>query len=43
MNERAKVDRKRLAVLMKERIAVVPNEPEWPRRYDELEVRLKKL
>ncbi|MCC6541576.1 MAG: GrpB family protein [Flavobacteriales bacterium] len=43
MNERAKVDRKRLAVLMKERIAVVPYDPEWPRRYDELEVRLKKL
>lgn len=34
---------KRIAVLMKEKIAVVPYAPEWPERYSELEARLKKL
>ncbi|MGV3638807.1 MAG: GrpB family protein [Flavobacteriales bacterium] len=34
---------KRIAALMKERIAVVPYDPEWPKRYAELELRLKKL
>ena len=34
---------KRIAALMKERIAVVPYDPEWPQRYAELELRLKKL
>lgn len=34
---------KRIAVLMKERIAVVPYDPEWPQRYAALEQRLKKL
>lgn len=34
---------KRIAALMKERIAVVPYDPEWPARYAELELRLKRL
>lgn len=34
---------KRIAVLMKERIAVVPYDGKWPERYAELESRLKKL
>ena len=34
---------KRIAALMKEKVAVVPYDPEWPARYAELEVRLKKL
>lgn len=34
---------KRIAVLLKEKIAVVPYDPGWPDRYAELELRLKKL
>ncbi|MBX2973723.1 MAG: GrpB family protein [Flavobacteriales bacterium] len=34
---------KRIAALMKERIAVVPYDPEWPQRYADLEVRLRKV
>lgn len=33
----------RIAALMKERIAVVPYDAEWPKRYAELEVHLKKI
>ncbi|MEZ4789443.1 MAG: GrpB family protein [Flavobacteriales bacterium] len=43
MMEPPKVDRKRIAALVKERIAVVPYDPEWPAHYEEIEARLKKL
>ena len=43
MNEPPKSDRKRIAALMKERIAVVPYDPTWPQRFAEVEQRLKKL
>ena len=43
MMEPPKVDRKRIAALVKERIAVVPYDPEWPTRYEGIEARLKKL
>lgn len=43
MNEQEARHAKRIAALMKERIAVVPYDPEWPKRYADLEQRLKKL
>lgn len=43
MKGRTTDPQKRLAVLMKERIAVVPYDATWPQRYVEIEVRLKKL
>ena len=43
MTDKTTPHTKRIAALMKERIAVVPYDPEWPQRYAELELRLKKL
>lgn len=43
MKDQRTRQQQRIAALMKERVAVVPYDEEWPKRYAELEVRLKKL